>query len=614
MIPREFIRQAPFLRFVIPLMTGIGIRLQWDFPQSLVIFLFIITFLTAFCFTIFRTLSINYKLRWINGLAIGLSFICLGIIITTKHLECPVNSLTESNHPVEVIGVIDEPPEEKTKSVQCFLTIKLIKKSTQFENCKEKILLYLQKDSASKTLKAGDLLVLKTRLNRIRNSGNPFEFNYKQYLFFRGIQFSGYTGRLSWKLLANHQLNKLQTLAFSTREKLLSIFTRIGLKGDELGVASALIIGDKANLDDEIKQAYIASGTMHILAVSGMHIALLYWVLNILLSFLNALKHGKFIKLVLLLIAVWFYALITGLGGSILRAATMITFVIIGQSFNRNVNIFNSLAVSAFLLLLINPFNLVDVGFQLSYLAVISIVIFYPLIYNLIDIKNWLGDQLWSLTAVTLAAQLVTTPISLFYFHQFPNLFILSNLVMIPLSTLIMYFAMTLIAFSGWNWITMILGKVFNFLVWLLNKVVLTIESLPYALTKGIYINWIDVCLLYILVTFITLFLLKRKSFYLIASTVAILGLSTHSLIIKYNQSTSKEIIVYNNNENPVIQFREGNKSTWLIGNRTPQVNRYINNAKYTMGCAKNTVYNLDSIQQFTKDRGIMIESNLWIQ
>lgn len=548
------------------------------------------------------------------GLSINLAIFLLGVFVSDFKFEQSANTLSAKSVQIELIGTIAEPPEEKAKSVQCLMKLDEVKEREMFVTCNDKVLLYLKKDSSALTLRSGDVIICKTSLSKIKSSGNPYEFDYNKYMSYQGVHFSGYVDAHSWKYLSSGNLFVLKKWAYSLRDKLLAIFPGLGMTGDELGVASALIVGDKTNLDNEIKRAYVASGTMHILAVSGMHVAILYWVLNMGLFFLNRIRHGKYLKLVILLSAVWMYAMLTGLSGSVLRAAAMITFVIIGESFSRKANIFNSLAASAFLLLLVNPFNLIDVGFQLSYMAVISIVVFYPLIYERIEIQNWLGDQLWSLTAVTLAAQIVTTPISLFYFHQFPNLFLVSNLIMIPLSTLIMYFAMVIMPFSGLDWVMGWMGKAFNFLVWLLNKVVLTIESLPYALTKGVFITWLDVCLLYLLVIFLTLYLVKKRSLYFVLGLGVVLVFISHGLVIKYQSFTTKEMIVYNDKDNVVLQFRDGATSIWMVNRKCEHVSKFIQISSDAMHCKNSQVVFLDSIRQKSGTGGLWLSNNLWVR
>jgi competence protein ComEC len=595
-------------------MAGILVRFQYSISPCLTIPVIIITFLIAFSLTLFRKFSGNFKFRWIFGLNIYVFLFCLGIYLTGEKYQITVHNLEKTETTSEFIGVIANPPEEKTNSFRFLMDIDQEKRQGKFIGCTETVLVYLKKDSASRALVVGDAILFKAKLEDIEASGNPYEFDFKKYMSNQGIRFSCYINLHAWKHLARGKLWAPQIWACQMSNKLESIFTRLGLKGQEYGVASALILGDKSGLDNEIKQAYVASGTMHILAVSGMHVALLYWVLNLLLSFLDKNVYGKYFKLVILLLTVWFYALITGLGGSILRASAMITFVIIGQALDRKINIFNSLAASAFLLLLINPYILVDAGFQLSYIAVISIVIFHPMIYRWLDIKNWFGDQLWSLTAVTLAAQVITTPVTLYYFHQFPNLFLLSNLIMIPLSTLIMYFAMALIVCSPWNWLAVYMGKIFNFLVWLLNKVVLTIEGLPCALTKGIYITWFEVCFLYILICFITLYLIKKQAIHLISGLSLIFLLLLFGFIRDFTTCKTKQVIVYKEMNNTVIQFRNGNYSTWLVGKENERIKGYVERSRDAMHCENNQVLLLDSAFRKSREKGLSFESGLWIR
>lgn len=609
-----FLKQSPFIRLVIPLVAGILLRLNIEIPSFLALCAIIITFVLSFGLAVLRKFSHNFKYRWLFGLNIFLLFFSLGTYLTGEEHKVTDKNLTKTIAPSEYIGVITDLPEERAKSVRFFVEIKQEKSQEKFINRREKVLCYVKKDSASLLLKAGDVILFKTAFEDIESSGNPFEFDYKKYLSYQGIRFSTYIDQQYWKRMSGRKLPVIQLWAIKTGNMLEAVFSKIGMTGQELGVASALIIGDKAGLDKEIKQAYVASGAMHILAVSGMHVALLYWVLNMLLSFLDRKTYGKLLKLIILLMAVWFYALITGMGGSILRAAAMITFVIAGQALNRRINIFNSLAASAFFLLLYNPYNLVDVGFQLSYFAVISIVIFYPLIYQLFEFESWLGNQIWSLTAVTLSAQVLATPISLFYFHQFPNLFLISNLIMIPLSTLIMYFAMVLVVCSFWNGLALLMGKVFNLLVWLLNQVVLIIEGLPYALTKGIYITWFDVCLLYLFVVLITLYFIKKRAGYLISGLVTILILAFSGFMQDFQYAGKSQIIVYKEMNNSIIQFNNGSHSTWLIGENNERTKPYIEHARDAMHSRNNEVFLLDSVISISRGKGLSFKSGLWMR
>lgn len=580
----------------------------------LVLCVLLLTLLFAFCFTVYNKLFINYQLRWVYGFSISLTLFMLGVFIVAINWSAPSALLEHEGTKVEMIGTVSEPPEVKAKSLQCILQLEGIKRNGQFVGCKDRIMIYVHKDTSALTIKAGDMLICKSSLATIRSSGNPYEFDYKKYMSYQGIYYSGYVDAQAWKRLSAGNLFVIKKWAYDLRSKLLAVFPNLGMTGEELGVASALIVGDKAALDKDIKRAYVASGTMHILAVSGMHIALLFWALNVCLFFLDHVKHGRYLKLFILLLAVWLYAMITGLSGSVLRAATMITFVIIGQSLRQEVNIFNSLAASAFLLLLINPFNLTDVGFQLSYVAVLSIVVFFPLLYKLAEFNSWVGNQLWSLVAVTLAAQILTTPVSLYYFHQFPNLFLVSNLLMIPLSTVIMYSAMAILPFAGVHWMMAWMGKVFNAMVWLLNQIVLTIEGLPYSLTKGIYITGFQVCLLYVFVVAMALYLVMKRVRFLLVGIGVVLILLTQSLIEKYINNHQHEMLIYNDKDNLIIQFRNGSSSVWLVDSTCEHLNRYIQVASEAMHSRYNLVVRMDSIQLASKNIGNTLIPGVWVK
>jgi competence protein ComEC len=611
---KSLINQAPFLRLSLPLIAGIVLALEFRIPNTVLLAPILITFITAISFTATTKLSTHYGLRWIFGVSLHLFLLFTGIYITNQKESTSLQSPTVMASNEEYIGIIQDSPEERTKTVKCFITIYQVKNKRSISNCKETILAYFAKTPKALILQAGNLLVFRSTLAPIETSGNPYEFDYRKYLSNQGVHYSAYIGQYSWRCLESHQLGFLQQWAFTMQNKLSAIFARNGMRGDELGVASALITGNKAGLDDEIKQAYIGSGTMHILAVSGMHVALLYWVLNLLLSVLDRNKYLNILKLLLLLVAVWLYALITGLGGSILRASVMITFVIIGKATSEKIHIYNSLAASALFLLLVNPYNLIDIGFQLSYLAVISITVFYPLIYELLDADNWAIDQIWSLIACTLAAQLFTTPISLFYFHQFPNLFIISNLLMIPLSTLIMYFAMLLITCSGWDWLALILGKVFNWLVWLLNKIVLTIEQQPFALTKGIYPNAIEVIMFYILICFVAAYFVYKRAILLLLGLGIVVLLLTEIIWKDYHQLTTSQLVIYNEKGNTLVLFRNGKRNVWLassINERTWAAITKTQEAQHSDGFQ---LFQIDSIMCRSRKKAMQINPELWIK
>ena len=227
--------------------------------------------------------------------------------------------------------------------------------------------------------------------------------------------------------------------ALKLRKSFINIFENQGISGRNFAVVTALVLGMDDYLDNDTRKEFSSAGAIHILCVSGLHVGVIYMVLNALLFFLKRNKYARALRSLILLIGIWFYAMLTGLAPAVLRAATMFSFVIIGTGIKRKAGVFNSLTVSAFILLLFNPFLIYNVGFQLSYAAVIAIVAIQPTIYQIWQPKNKIADNIWGITTVSVAAQLGTAPLGLFYFHQFPNYFIITNLIAIPLATLILY-------------------------------------------------------------------------------------------------------------------------------------------------------------------------------
>jgi competence protein ComEC len=352
---------------------------------------------------------------------------------------------------------------------------------------------------------------------------------------------------------------------------------------------------------------------MHILAVSGMHVALLYWVLNLVLSFFDKIRYGMYFRLAILLLAIWMYALITGLSASVLRATVMFSFVIAGQAASRQISIFNSLAASAFFLLIWNPYNLIDAGFQLSYLAVLSIVVLYPLIFKLWFFENWLLNEVWSITACTIAAQIGTFPLSVYYFHQFPNLFLISNLVIIPFSTLIIYSSILLICCSFSELFVAFFGGIFNWMVLYLNKFVLYIDKLPFALWKGLYINKFEMFLVFGIIVATITFLVRKQPGVLKVALAFVLILTGSVAFIEFHHLVKKEAVFYNYQDNTVLQFRSGEKCVWLVSKMNDRTKSLIDRNAWAEGIRNVQVFLLDSIRKSTLKTGRFLGSDLWI-
>ncbi len=269
-------------------------------------------------------------------------------------------------------------------------------------------------------------------------------------------------------------------------------------------------------------QAYANTGVVHVIAISGLHLGLIYGILLMLTKGLRGRKLAL-LRAVIIIASLWVFTLLAGAQASVVRSAVMFTTLAIGAVLNRNASIYNTLALSALLLLLYNPFWLWDVGFQLSYAAALSIIIFFKPIYNWLYFQNKLLDAVWKLMAVTLAAQLLTTPFSLYYFHQFPLLFFITNLVAVPLSSVILIGEILLCVFAFIPPVASALGWLLTKLIFFLNDHILQMNSLPFTSWQNLSISFWQSVLLLVFISGLGYWLMQQNKKGLQVSAMALL-------------------------------------------------------------------------------------------
>jgi competence protein ComEC len=292
-----------------------------------------------------------------------------------------------------------------------------------------------------------------------------------------------------------------------------------------------------------------------------MHVGMIFLVLEKLLSFLSRRKYGKYLQSVLIIVFIWLYALITGLSPAVMRAAAMLSLLIAGKTMKRNPDVLNILAASALFLLVWQPFLLVDLGFQLSYLAVAGIVLLYKPVYDVFVTSNWLLDKIWSIMAVSIAAQLATLPVCLYYFHQFPNYFLLTNIVVIPLSNLIIYTGILALATGYIPWLSIVIARMLSFLVWFLNTFIHRMGALPFSVSRGIVLTIPESLMMYGILITLGLFISGKKKIWLFAAFIPAILLSGSFLVDHYHQYSRKEFVVYDVKKSGLYDFTAGGKS-----------------------------------------------------
>src|SRR5215218_11087265 len=405
--------RAPFVRLLISLMTGI--ILQWHVQFSLNILLLCLSVCSVpIAIYVFLPLKFKYKWTSVNGFILNVLLITFGaLLIPLKDIR---NNEDWIGHHYKngsyIIVTLQEPLVQKANSYKALSQVEYVYKNGNCEKQKGRILLYFKKDSSVVQLHYGSQIVFNAALQEIKNAGNPGSFDFKRYSLFQGITHQAYLSQNDFEILPVENKAFLQTFIFKCREWVLTVLRKFIQGEKEQGLAEALLIGYKDHLDKNLVQSYTNTGVVHIIAISGMHLALIYGLLMFLTRPLSK-KNYRWFRILVILSALWLFTLLAGAQASVVRSAVMFTCIAFGEALSKKTSIYNTLALSAFLLLVYNPFWLWDVGFQLSYAAVLSIVAFYRPIYSWFYFPNKLPDFLWKTMAISIAAQILTTPISL---------------------------------------------------------------------------------------------------------------------------------------------------------------------------------------------------------
>lgn len=567
-----FWKKTPFLRLLIPLM--IGIDLQWYHQLPALLWWYVLAISsTLFILFLFFPVFKKYRYGLLSGVSTGCIFLALGALITWSrdirhHGDWLGNSYQSTD---KLLVTLEEPPVEKNKSYKVNAKVNFLVRDGKRISVSGELILYFKKEqgdqngnSLIKNLGYGSQIVFEKPLQEIKNSGNPGGFDYKRYSLFHGITHQVFLKPNEFKILESKNENKFIKFLFVARKKIINVIQTFIPGNKEQGLAEALLIGYKSDLDQDLVQSYTNTGVVHIIAISGMHLALIYWLLARLFRPLLKRKRIRWLHPILVIAGLWLFSLLAGGQASVIRSALMFSCIVIGESLARKTSIYNTLAVSAFILLCYNPFWLWDVGFQLSYAAVLSIVIFMRPIYNWFYIQNKILDFAWKLNAVSIAAQLLTVPISIFHFHQFPNYFLLTNFIAVPLSSIILLGEIALCIFSLIPFIAGLIGKILSWLIWIMNTYIGKVESLPYSLWDGLQINIVQTIVLFIIVAGAGYWLLEKNKTGL---KIALAGLAGFFFLRSYSfieMNRQHKIIIYNVPQRQAIDIIHGRNYTFL--------------------------------------------------
>lgn len=557
-------KEAPFLRILTPFIIGILCGWYSSIPISAGVVLFIFTLLCLLALIHKKDKHHHFR-GWMTGVCFFILFFSLGALsgkirLISNHPDW-IGSKIQSGMAVELI--VQEPLIEKQnvyKTLARAVTLHTPKPVT----ANGLIALYFNKKNGKPKIGYGTRLIINQNLQPIRGSGNPGSFNYQQYALFKGITHQAFVQPSNYLILDTTSGNRFSALLFKTQEAVLRIIRQYIKGANEVAVAEALLIGYRNDLDRDLIQAYSNTGVVHVIAISGMHLGLLYIVLLFITKPLSRSNKGKWIRFISITTFLWFFSFLTGGGASVLRAALMFTCMSGGSVLGKNSSVYNSLAISAFFLLLANPYYLWDVGFQLSYAAVLSIVIFMKPIHNLILCKNQWIDKIWQLNAVTIAAQILTLPMCIYHFHQIPNLFLITNFIAVPLSSIILFGEVALFAVAWHTKIALAAGSLLSVLLKCMNEMIVFMDQLPFSVTDGIRHNALQTTSIYLMLLFCSIWLGFKKTGMLIPALASLILFLSLKTIQEYQWQKQQKLIVYNISGQMAIELIQGRNFMFL--------------------------------------------------
>ena len=563
-------KSIPFFRILFPYILGIVFFLKFNIiPNLHIVFLFsmslwIIAFVVQF----------NYKEKGYFKKGTYIFFTNLLLFVLAQEACFLYNAKNDNNHyshyvssqPQSFIAIIDDIPVVTEKFIKLSVSISTVEYSEAWHYTNGNTIIYLKNDSILKPA-LGNTLFLKAKFSYVNTPKNPNEFDYKSFLENKNIFHTVYSNPKDVQLISStSKIFSFTQLGTKIKSHLVSVLRNSKLSQEAFSICSALLVGYDDEIGSEVMQSFSHSGTLHILSVSGMHTGVLYAILIFIFSKFDKHDRYKKTKFAVIVLFLIFFVFITGFSPSVLRAALMLGLVLFGKTFYKQGNSFNTLFLSAFLLLLYNPYLIKDVGFLLSYFAVFGIMYFYPLLSKLYVFDNKIVQWLWTSVLISVAATLFTLPVSLYFFHQFPIWFALSNLIIIPISMLAMIAA---ICFAG-MYKLVIVNQVLVYLInsstalmlWFAkltdNSTYGFIDFIPFSFSDLVFMTLtIGLCL--------TIIYNKQYKTVLALCFTLIVWLSI-SFYSNYQQTQQKQLIVFHVKHKSVFAVRVGQS---VFGNFT---------------------------------------------
>jgi len=554
----------PVFRVVIPFSAGIICTIKTGLPFAGMACMAAAGFLLSVLFTVRNYASGKYAQRWLAGIPFYCCFFGMGGTITWLHqslhhrshfqaMECNGSYLVE---------IANEPAKTST-GWRFIADVNAANSSCTWNEARGKILVQLQDSMHHFKGTAGNKMLIHGEMKRIAGPGNPAAFDARHFYEGKGAWHQVFVAEKSFEVINTLVIKTPFTYARMLRDAMLEKLQRY-LGKDDLGVAGALLLGYEEWLDPELESYWSGAGVLHVLCVSGMHVMLIYVILAWLLGWMERKEALRHFRYPILLMLIWFYAMVTGFSPSVIRAAAMISFVIAGNWINREASIYNLLCSSCILMFIIDPYLIMSAGFQLSFLAVCGIIFLHKMILPIWVAPNKWLHKIWELVSISIAAQLTTFPLSLFLFHQFPNYFLIGNLLIIPLSTIVMYSGLLLLVTDWIPYAGLVTGTITSMGIRALNWLVITIGELPGAMTKNVYVSLYETFILYLLLLFIPVWIVYKSRTWLFICLILISAFLFLRIELLQQASKNVSLTVYKSKGHTIISLLSGRHVTLI--------------------------------------------------
>jgi competence protein ComEC len=554
--------RIPSLKLFIPFVLGIGIWqllgqcLSWHFVIGCSVFFTVLLVIFQYTKNYYQ-----YTYAWVNGISIFTIALLSGYTVCS--LQQAQHHATHYSHAMHnssiVTATVQEPLVAKPNSFKTVLRIKTIANGDTTKQVSGDAYGYFTKTKEAPTLQPGDVIMIQANAAPLKANGNPGEFDYAAYSARRGITHSIYITPLHYVKLARKNASLFTFFALQ-KIKCLRILDTYITNPKAQGIAQALLIGDRTNIDEQIWEAYKNTGIVHIIAISGMHLGLIYFQLVRLLLLIPIFKKNKKTTTMFAILLMWAFSCLIGMPPSVARAGVIFSIIGVGQLINRKNYTYNSLVFSAFVLLVIEPNWILDVGFLLSYAAIFGILLFAQKIDNRLYHPNKIWQKFTTDISTTIAAQIFTLPICLYYFHQFPVLLLASNLIAIVATTYILYaeILLLLMHFLGLTIVCHWLGKIIGVAIVWLNNCVLYLSKIPFFNIQHIQISMSQYVILFVMMSCIAYGLMHRHTKALIAASICLIGFWAMSIVYQKNAARQQLLIVHHAAKKSIVQVING--------------------------------------------------------